>query len=118
MKITNGRGCERTFDCAGNDASFDICLKSTMRGHSMTLVSFYKHSVTAALDYAVLNEISIVAVRGEGRNNCKRALSLMAQGVIDTKPILTHTFSLDEFPKAYDYFVNRKNGAMKVVVVP
>lgn len=118
MKITNGRGCEKTYDCAGNDASFDICLKSTMRGHTMTMVSFYKHPVTAPLDYAVLNEISIVAVRGEGRNNCKRALSLMAQGVIDTRSILTHTFPLDEFHKAYDYYVNRKDGAMKVVVIP
>lgn len=118
MKITNGRGCEKTFDCAGNDSSFNTCLKTTMRGHTMTCVSFYKNPLTATLDYAVFNEINIQTVRGEGRNNCKRALSLMAQGLIDTKPILTHTFSLDEFHKAYDYFVNRKDGAMKVVVVP
>lgn len=118
MKITDGRGCERTFECAGNDSSFDLCMRSTMRGHVMTCVSFYKQPVTAALDYAVLNGISIKTVRGEGGNNCKRALSLMAQGKIDTKQILTHTFSLDEFATAYDYFVNRKDGAMKVVVLP
>ena len=118
MEITGGRGCERTYECAGNDTSFDLCLKSTMRGHVMTLVSFYKQPVVAALDYAVLNGISIMTVRGEGRNNCKRALSVMAQGLIDTKPILTHTFSLEEFDKGYDYFVNRKDGAMKVVIIP
>jgi L-iditol 2-dehydrogenase len=84
----------------------------------MTLVSFYKQPVTAAFDYAVLNGIKIMTVRGEGGNNCKRALSLMAQGKIDTKQILTHTFSLDDFATAYDYFVNRKDGAMKVVILP
>ncbi|RNC29652.1 MAG: Sorbitol dehydrogenase [Candidatus Dichloromethanomonas elyunquensis] len=118
MKITGGRGCERTYECAGNDSSFELCLKSAMRGHTMTLVSFYKHPVTAPLDYAVLNGINIMTVRGEGRNNCKRALSLMSQGKIETKQILTHTFPLDEFATAYDYFVNRKDGAMKVVVLP
>ncbi len=118
MEITNGRGCERTYECAGNDSTFDLCLKATMRGHTMTLVSFYKQPVTAALDYAVLNGINIMTVRGEGRNNCKRALSLMSQGVIETKQILTHTFPLDEFATAYDYFVNRRDGAMKVVVTP
>ena len=89
-----------------------------MRGHVMTLVSFYKQPVTAAFDYAVLNAISIKTVRGEGGNNCKRALSLMSQGKIDTSRILTHTFPLDEFATGYDYFVNRKDGAMKVVITP
>ena len=87
-----------------------------MRGHIMTLVSFYKEPVKAALDYAVLNGIQIMTVRGEGRNNCKRALSLMGQGQASTKGIITHTFPLDDFATAYDYFVNRKDGAMKVVV--
>jgi len=118
MEITGGRGCERTYECAGNDSSFELCMKSTMRGHVMTLVSFYKKPVTASLDYAVLNGLKIMTVRGEGGNNCKRALSLMSQGKIETKQILTHTFSLDEFAKGYDYFVNRKDGAMKVVILP
>ena len=118
MEITGGRGRERTYECAGNDATFDLCMRSTMRGHVMTCVSFYKQPVKAALDYAVLNGINIMTVRGEGRNNCKRALSLMSQGKIKTKQILTHTFPLDDFATAYDYFVNRKDGAMKVVVLP
>lgn len=116
MEITNGLGCERTYECAGNDEAFDLALKSTKRGHAMTLVSFYKEPVTAALDYAVLNGITLYTVRGEGNNNCKRALSLMSQGLVTTKGILTHTFPLDEFAKGYDYFVNRKDGAMKVVI--
>jgi len=42
----------------------------------------------------------------------------MSQGKIDTSRILTHTFPLDEFATGYDYFVNRKDGAMKVVITP
>ena len=118
MEITNGRGCERTFEAAGNDASFDLCMRGTMKGHTMTLISFYKHPVTAQLDYAVTNGIQIKSVRGEGGINCKRALSLMAQGKADTSRIITHTFPLEKFHDAYDAFVNRKDGAMKVVVVP
>lgn len=118
MEITDGKGCERTYECAGNDASFDLCLRSTMRGHVMTLVSFYKTPVPAAFDYAVLNGIQLKTVRGEGGINCKRALSLMAQGKIDTSKILTHTFPLDKFADAYDTYVNRKDGAMKVVIIP
>lgn len=116
MKITNGLGCERTYESAGNNASFDLCMRATKRGHTMTLVSFYKEPVTAQLDYAVTNSISMKTVRGEGGNNCKRALSLMSQGKIDTKEIMTHTFPLEQFEEGYQTFVNRKDGAMKVVI--
>ncbi|MDR1519563.1 MAG: zinc-binding dehydrogenase [Planctomycetota bacterium] len=118
MEITGGAGCERTYDCAGANGSFELCLRSTMRGHPLTLVSFFKEPVPAAFDYAVLNGIQIMTVRGEGGINCKRALSLMSQGKADTSRILTHTFPLERFAEAYDTFVNRKGGAMKVVVLP
>ena len=118
MELTNGVGCERTYECAGQDSTFDLCMRATRRGHPMTMVSFYKNPVTAQLDYAVLNGIQIKSVRGEGGINCKRALSIMAQGKVDTSKILTHTFPIEEFAKAYDYYVNRKDGAMKVVVIP
>lgn len=118
MEITGGLGCERTYDCAGNDESFDLCLRSTMRGHVLTMVSFYKHPVAAAFDYAVLNGIQLKTVRGEGGINCKRALSIMAQGKADTSRILTHTFPLEKFAEGYDAFVNRRDGAMKVVIIP
>ena len=118
LELTNGIGCERTYECAGNDSTFDLCLRSTKRGHPMTMVSFYKTPVTASLDYAVLNGIQIKSVRGEGGINCKRALSLMAQGKAETSKILTHTFPLTDFAEAYDTYVNRKDGAMKVVVIP
>ncbi len=116
MEITAGKGCESVFECAGNNASFDLAIKSTKKGSSVCLIAFYKEAVTADLEHIVFNGISLYTVRGEGRNNCKRALSLMSQGRIDTKPILTHTFPLEEFHKGLDYFVNRKDGAMKVVI--
>ena len=118
MKITDGRGCERTYECAGTEETLDICVRSTMRGHPLTMVAFYKEPPKVALDYAVLNSVQFLSVRGEGGNNCKRALSLMAQGKIETKEILTHTFPLAEWQKAYDTFKDRLDGAMKVVILP
>jgi len=118
MKITDGKGVERSYECAGQESSVDLCLKSMKKGHPVTLVSFYKKPVTVDLDYAVTNGIKFYTVRGEGRNNCKRALSLMSQGLVDAKAIMTHTFPLEEFATALDYFVNRKDGAMKVVIKP
>jgi L-iditol 2-dehydrogenase len=34
------------------------------------------------------------------------------------KDLITHVFPLEEFGKALDTFVNRREGAMKVVIEP
>lgn len=116
--ITNGLGCEKTFDCAGNSDSVNLCLHSTMPAHVMALVSLYKEMPLLDLNYAVFNGIKISTSRGEGGDNCRRALGLMSQGRINAKKIMTHQFPLEEFSKGLDYFISRKDGAMKVVVLP
>ena len=47
-----------------------------------------------------------------------RALSLMAQGKIDGESLITHTFPLKEIKEALRTFVERLDGALKVVVHP
>ena len=44
------------------------------------------------------------------------ASRLIAEGIIDVKPLLTHTYRLDEVQKAYETFVDRSDGAMKVLL--
>lgn len=118
MELTNGRGADVVLECSGNPEAVDMSLKMAKKAGTVVLVAFYKQPVTADLSYAVLNQIKILTVRGEGKNNCARALSLMSQGKIDAKKVITHTFSLDELNTAIDTFVNRVGDAMKVVVLP
>jgi threonine dehydrogenase-like Zn-dependent dehydrogenase len=42
----------------------------------------------------------------------------MAEGKIDGKHLITHTFPLEEINDAIDTFRERKGGALKVVVHP
>ena len=118
MRLTNGKGCEHTFDCAGSKDSANLCIHATMPAHVMSAVSRYGNMTEIDLDYAVFNGIRITTTRGEGGDNCRRALAAMAQGKIQVKPIMTHSFPIEEFQKGYDYFVNRIDGAMKVTIIP
>ena len=40
--------------------------------------------------------------------DCDEILKLIEQGRIDTTPLITHTFPLEEIEQAYDIFENRK----------
>ena len=44
------------------------------------------------------------------------ASRLIAEGEVDVKPLLTHTFKLDQVQEAYETFVDRADGAMKVLL--
>ncbi len=115
-KITGGKGVHLAYECAGNSFAADLCLHSVMNAHTVSLVSLYKEPPTVDLNYAVFNGIKLTSSRGEGGNVCRRAVDLLAKGAVSADKIMTHHFPIEEFGTALDYFVNRKDGAMKVVV--
>lgn len=48
--------------------------------------------------------------------DCKEILQLIAEGKIDTTPLITHRFPLDRIEEAYNIFENRLDGVIKVAV--
>ena len=45
-------------------------------------------------------------------------MQMLSSGQLVLKDLITHTFPLEEFEKALDTFVNRRDDAVKVVVEP
>ncbi len=50
--------------------------------------------------------------------DCDEILKLIADGRIDTTPLITHRFPLDRIEEAYNVFENRLDGVIKVAVEP
>ena len=48
--------------------------------------------------------------------DCDEILKLIEAGKIDTTPLITQEFPLEEIEKAYDIFENRKEDVIKVAV--
>ena len=48
--------------------------------------------------------------------DCEEILRLISEGKIDTTPLITHTFMLDDIEMAYDIFENRKENVIKVAI--
>jgi len=64
-----------------------------------------------------MNEITISGSRANP-NVSERALNLLSTGVVDGDKVVSHVFPLDQYEQALDTFVNRKDGAIKVVIEP
>ena len=70
----------------------------------------------APLNRVPLDQLTIYGVRGEGDYAVERAIRAYRSGRIDSSPINTHVFRLEQFAEAFDVFRAKKDGAVKVVL--
>ena len=48
--------------------------------------------------------------------DCDEIMQLIAEGKIDTTPLITHTFPFARIEEAYELFENRREGVIKVAI--
>ena len=48
--------------------------------------------------------------------DCDEILSLIDKGLIDTTPLITHHYDLEEIEDAYRLFENKEDGVIKVAI--
>jgi L-iditol 2-dehydrogenase len=118
LELTHGLGADLVLECAGGQNSLQQAIEMVRKGGKISIAAFYKQPITADISMAVRNGVNLYTIRGEGRLNVHRAMSLMDQKKITGKPLITHTFALEKINEALATYVERRDGAMKVVVHP
>jgi L-iditol 2-dehydrogenase len=117
-EITGGIGSDEAFECAGNGDAMCQCIRSVKKGGHVAFVSLPaidEHSIPVKT--MVMNQIAVFGSRANP--NCSETvLNLMSQGHLNAKKMVTHVFPLEKIDEAVDTFVNRRGGAMKVVIHP
>ena len=48
----------------------------------------------------------------------RRLMDVIASGRIDTRPLVTHRYKLEEIEEAYELFANQRDGVLKVAITP
>jgi alcohol dehydrogenase len=43
-------------------------------------------------------------------------MDAIASGRLDTRPLVTHRFNLEQIVEAYDLFANQRDGVLKVAI--
>ena len=117
-ELTGGVGVDLAIDCAGGESTLDDAIKMTKLGGKVLLLAFYKEDVTADISTAIRSDITIYTTRGEGHAACKRGMSMMKQGRLPMKRMVTHEFKLEDIMQGFATFRERKDNAIKVLVKP
>ena len=70
------------------------------------------------LSTIVRGHLDIYGSLANPRGVSRRGLELLARRAVDVGPLITHHFPLDEFDAAWQTFVERRDGAIRVMLHP
>ena len=116
--IVGQKGADYVLECAGTEQALNDAIMMTNRGGKICLAAFPHEPIKINIPHLVINNIYMYGIRGEGKSATHRAMAFMNEGRFDAKLVHTHTFNLEELPKALKYARERIDGAIKVVIKP
>jgi len=117
--FTGGVGVDEAFECSGAKGTFNQCVHMVRKGGRVGLLGVATDGVMEELPfkYVTHNEIAIFGSRANP-NVSGKVLRLMSSGQLNVKDLISHRFPLEQFTEALDTFVQRKDHAIKVVILP
>ena len=115
LTATNGRGVDVTFEAAGFAGSLAQSVRVTRRGGKVIVLGTPNHSVSADPTELRHREMKLEWTRRFLQRDYSRALKLVSRGIVDVEDLVSHHFSLESAPQAFETLVNGKE-SIKVVI--
>lgn len=119
LKCTGGRGVDVAIEALGIQATFENALRVLAPGGVLSSVGVYSGHLSVPLDAfrAGLGDQKIATTLCPGgKERMRRLMRLVEAHRINLRPLLTHTFKIDDIGKAYELFESRREGVLKVAI--
>lgn len=121
MRLTDGRGVDVAIEALGRQETFEAALRVLRPGGRLSSLGVYSGDLKIPLGpfLAGLGDHTIVTTLCPGgKERMRRLIDTIASGRVDTRPLVTHRFKLDQIVDAYDLFSNQEDGVLKVAITP
>ncbi|MFC2013525.1 alcohol dehydrogenase catalytic domain-containing protein [Chloroflexota bacterium] len=114
----NGIGCDVVLEAAGSSNSVRLSVDMLRRGGRLMELSVFTEEVS--FDWSVISDIKELEVIGShlGFQTYPLAIDFLSRGLITSRGIVTHTFSLKDFKKAIDVSKDREHNCIKALMRP
>ena len=109
-------GADVVLEVAGSDESFAMAWQCARPNAIVTVVALYDGPQVLPLPDMYGKNLTFKTGGVDGCN-CQDTLSLIAQGKLDTTPLITHTYALKDIAAAYQLFESKQDGVIKVAIV-
>lgn len=115
MKNIHPEGTDVIIDATGIESCIQDCLKLARKGGTVALAGYGRGKMmNIRVDDIHVNNLRVVGA-GNNWNMHKKAMQLMADGIIDLSPFITERMPLEEFERAIELARTRPQGFVKAV---
>jgi alcohol dehydrogenase len=121
LELTAGRGVDVSIEALGTQGTFESALRVLRPGGTLSSLGVYSQDLKIPLDAfaAGLGDHKIVTTLCPGgKERMRRLMEVIASGRVDTRPLVTHRFKLDQIEEAYELFGAQRDGVLKVAITP
>lgn len=115
LRSSDHGGADVVLEVAGTDDTFRLAWECARPNAIVTVVALYGHPQVLPLPDMYGKNLTFKTGGVDGCD-CAEMLRLIEEGKIDTTPLITHRFPLNEIEEAYRIYENKLDGVMKVAV--
>ena len=110
-------GADVVLEVAGAKDTFQLAWDCARPNATVTVVALYDEPQTLPLPEMYGKNLTFKTGGVDGCD-CAEILSLIEQGRIDTTPLITHRYKLQDIEEAYRIFENKLDGVIKIAIEP
>lgn len=108
-------GADRVLEVAGGPDTFQLAWQCARPNAIVTIVALYDKPQVLPLPDMYGKNLTFKTGGVDGCD-CAEVLQLIAQGKIDTTPLITHRFPLSRIEEAYRIFENKEDNVIKIAI--
>jgi 2-desacetyl-2-hydroxyethyl bacteriochlorophyllide A dehydrogenase len=111
-------GFDLVFEAAGTPEGARTAIALARRGGTVILEGISGQPGGIDSDEVVLGHLRVQGIFGASRNAWRWVTELFAAGLLDTEPLVSHSFPLEEHDAAFATLTDRSGDALKVQLRP
>ena len=108
-------GADVVLEVAGAEATFRLAWECARPNGLVTVVALYDQAQILPLPDMYGKNLTFKTGGVDGCD-CEETLRLIAEGKLNTEPLITHTYPLERIEEAYELFEGKRDGVIKVAV--
>lgn len=114
--LSGGNGADIVFECSGNAKALNDALLAIKKQGQFTQIGLFGKPLTVDVDKICFKEIKFTGSLGSRWTSWEKALQLMAQNKIQLNFLVSNTFPIADWQKAFTMFKEKEG--LKLVLTP
>jgi 2-desacetyl-2-hydroxyethyl bacteriochlorophyllide A dehydrogenase len=113
---TDGRGVDVAIDAVGHPDALDTAIRLARKAGTVFAIGVYAEPCQVHMGLVWIKALTLKSGHANVIGHVDRVLGMLAAGLLDPTPLVTHHMPLDDAPGAYEVYDRRE--ALKIVLKP